>query len=135
MPKGLPPLKQASAALRKVSRFQSSALGGLPAGYIACTSIPAYFLNKSMREQGPLIWLPIEKGTACHLPLSVPRYWAALLTLPLVAMICFITSSIGSSNSVWACGHQVGIARMSWPDLAWASAEMVISFLRPLLVM
>ena len=41
MPNGLPPFWQASAALRKVSSVQSSALGGAPAGYIACTSIPA----------------------------------------------------------------------------------------------
>src|ERR1700744_3652164 len=57
MPKGLPPLKQASAAFRKVSNVQSSALGGLPAGYIACTSMLANFFIRSMREQGPLIWL------------------------------------------------------------------------------
>ena len=88
-----------------------------------------------MREQGPLIWLPMQKGTACHLPLSWPRYSTVPLTAPFAAMSCFITSFIGSSSSVWACGHQVGIARMSWPDLAWASAAIVISFLRPLLVM
>ncbi len=47
---------------------QSSALGGLPAGYIAWTSMSAYFFIRSMREQGPLIWLPTQAGTPSHLP-------------------------------------------------------------------
>ena len=41
-----------------------------------------------MREQGPLIWLPMQKGTACHLPFSWPRY----STVPLTAPFCAIKS-------------------------------------------
>ena len=40
-------------------------------------------------------------------------------------------SLTGSSCSELACGHQVGIARMSWPDFACASAAMVTRFLLP----
>ena len=43
MPNGWPPLWQASAAFRKVSKVQSSALGASPAGYIAWMSMPACF--------------------------------------------------------------------------------------------
>src|SRR5258708_14194928 len=82
MPNGLPPLWQASAALRKVSRFQSSALGGAPAGYIAWMSMPACFFRRSMREQGPLIWLPTVAGMASHLPPTLPRYSTVPLTAP-----------------------------------------------------
>ena len=64
-------LWQASAALRKVSSVQLSALGALPAGYIACTSMPACCFIRSMREHGPLIWLPTVAGTASHWPLSL----------------------------------------------------------------
>ena len=64
MPKGTPALWQASAALRKVSRVQFSAFGALPAGYIACTSMPACCFIRSMREHGPLIWLPTVAGHA-----------------------------------------------------------------------
>ena len=42
MPNGWPPLWQASAALRKVSKVQLSAFGASPAGYIALMSRPAY---------------------------------------------------------------------------------------------
>ena len=59
---------QASAAFRNVSVVQLSAFGGAPAGYIACTSMPACFFIRSMREQGPLIWLPTQAGTPSHLP-------------------------------------------------------------------
>ena len=59
MPNGMPALWQASAAFRKVSSVQASALGGAPAGYIAWTSMPACCFIRSMREHGPLIWLPI----------------------------------------------------------------------------
>src|SRR5258708_26860994 len=85
IPNGKPPFWQASAALRNVSVVQLSALGGAPAGYIAWTSILAYFFIRSMREQGPLIWLPIVAGTpspfspalprACTLPLTAPSFF------------------------------------------------------------
>src|SRR3979490_2055066 len=134
MPKGKPPLWQASAALRKVSVVQLSALGGLPAGYISCTSMPAYFFIRSMREQGPLIWLPIQVGTPSHLSPALPRYWTVPFTAPFSLMRGSTTSFIGSSKSACACGHQVAIARISWPDFAWASAASVFSFFLPLLV-
>src|ERR1700733_4162321 len=124
IPNGNPPLWQASAAFRKASVVQLSALGGLPAGYISCTSIPAYFFIRSIREQGPLIWLPIQAGTPSHLSPALPRY----CTVPLTAPFCWIsgstTSFIGSSRSACPCGHQVGIAKISWPDFACASAEI-----------
>ena len=46
----------------------------LPAGYISCTSMPACFFSRSIREQGPLIWLPIQAGTPSHLSPALPRY-------------------------------------------------------------
>src|SRR5678815_5479347 len=55
IPKGKPPLWQASAALRNASSVQLSAFGGLPAGYIATTSMPACFCIRSMREHGPCL--------------------------------------------------------------------------------
>src|SRR5438034_1271675 len=83
--------------------------GIAPAGYISCTSMLAYFFIKSMREQGPLIWLPMQAGTPSHLPSSWPRY----LTVPLTSPFCLISGSMmsltGSSRSELACGHQVGI--------------------------
>src|SRR5439155_22979033 len=45
MPNGKPALWQASAALSMASSVQASAFGGEPAGYIACTSIPACFFR------------------------------------------------------------------------------------------
>ena len=51
----------------------ASAFGASPAGYIACTSMPACFFIKSMREQGPLIWLPTQAGTPSHLSPDLPR--------------------------------------------------------------
>src|ERR1700694_5507948 len=68
VPNGKPPLWQASAALRNVSVVQLSALGGLPAGYIAWTSILVNFFIRSMGEQGPLIWLPTQAEPPSHLP-------------------------------------------------------------------
>ena len=76
---------QDSAAFRNVSSVQLSAFGGLPAGYIACTSMSAYFFIRSMREQGPLIWLPMLAGTPSHLPFGLAEvsdrvvYFAVLL--------------------------------------------------------
>src|ERR1700730_18868900 len=90
IPNGKPPLWQASAALRNVSVVQLSALGGAPAGYIAWTSTLAYFFIRSMREQGPLIWLPIVAGTPSHLSLALPRY----CTVPLTPPVCLISWSL-----------------------------------------
>src|SRR5450759_2384795 len=77
-PKGLPPLKHFSAADRKVSQvhWSCNALSGLPPapGYILTTSSPAYFLSRSIRPQGPLIWLPFVAGTATQWPSTLPRY-------------------------------------------------------------
>ena len=88
-----------------------------------------------MREHGPLIWLPMVAGTASQVSLFLPRY----STVPLTAPFCLIKGSMmsltGSRFSAWSCGHQVGMARMSWPDLACASAAMVSRFLKPCEVM
>src|SRR5882724_4849344 len=97
--------------------------------------MPAYFFNRSMREQGPLIWLPIQVGAASHLSPSLPRYFTVPLTSPFCLMRGSTTSFIGSSSSDCECGYQVAIAMISCPDLDCASAAIVISFLRPLLVM
>eukprot|EP01085_Mycamoeba_gemmipara_P004003 Mycagemm_TRINITY_DN10246_c0_g1::TRINITY_DN10246_c0_g1_i1::g.4003::m.4003 type:complete len:131 gc:universal TRINITY_DN10246_c0_g1_i1:320-712(+) len=99
MPNGLPPLWQASAAFRKVSTVQSSALGGAPTGYIAWMSMPACFFRRSMREHGPLIWLPTVAGTASHLPPTLPRYSTVPLTSPFSLMSSAIRSSTGTSCS------------------------------------
>src|ERR1700704_6358932 len=135
MPNGTPALWQDSAAFRKGSVVQLSALGGLPAGYISLASIPACFFKRSIREQGPLIWLPIQVGTPSHLSPALPRYSTVPLTAPFCLMSGSTTSFIGSSKSACACGHHVAIARISCPDFAWASAAIVISFFLPLLVM
>src|SRR5262249_19683623 len=82
MPKGKPPLWQASAAFRNVSIVQLSAFGGEPAGYIACTSMLAYFFIRSMREHGGWNWLPLQAGTPSHLPLAWPRYLTVAFTSP-----------------------------------------------------
>ena len=54
---------------------------------------------RSMREHGPLIWLPTVAGTASHLPPTLPRY----STVPFTAPFCLIsgstTSFIGTSCS------------------------------------
>jgi len=73
MPKGTPAFWQASAALSMASSVQASAFGGPPAGYIATTSMPACFFIRSMREQGPLIWLPTVAGTASQRPSARAR--------------------------------------------------------------
>jgi len=49
-----PPFWQASAALRKASYVQASALAGAPAGYMACTSMPASSFIRSMPRARPL---------------------------------------------------------------------------------
>src|SRR5437879_12606559 len=87
MPNGKPPFWQASAAFRNVSSVQLSALGGEPAGYISCTSIPAYFFIRSMRVQGPLIWLPIVAGTPSPLASDWPRYFTVSFPLPFLAVV------------------------------------------------
>src|ERR1041384_2937091 len=98
MPNGWPPLWQASAALSIASSVQASALGGLPAGYIACTSMPASCFIRSMREHGPLIWLPTQVGTATQRPLLCARYSTVGLTLPLILISSAITSSTRSDR-------------------------------------
>src|ERR1700704_666113 len=104
MQKGKPPFVQASAALRNVSVVQLSALGGLPAGYISCTSMPAYFFIRSIREQGPLIWLPIQAGTASHFSPPLPRYLTGPFTSPfsLIAGPTFSLSAHSLTSSVLA---------------------------------
>ena len=67
----------------------ASAFGAAPAGYIAWTSMPACCFIRSMREHGPLIWLPTVAGTATHLPSALPRY----STVPLTSPFCLIRSA------------------------------------------
>src|SRR6202022_2763067 len=135
MPKGKPPLWQASAAFRNVSVVQFSALGGAPAGYIFLTSMLANFFIRSIREQGPLIWLPMQAGTASHLSPALPRYLTVPLTSPFSLMSGSTTSFMGSSRSACACGHHVGIARMLCPDLDCDSEAIASRSLLPWLVM
>src|SRR5262245_11065845 len=131
MPKGKPALWQASAALRKASSVQASAFAGLPAGYIACTSMPAYCFIKSMREQGPLIWLPTVAGTATQLPLILPRYSTVALTLPFCSMSLVMTSSTGSRLRACSAGNHVDMAMTSCPLFRSASAAIVSNNLLP----
>ena len=88
-----------------------------------------------MREHGPLIWLPMVAGTASQWPPALPRYSTVPLTAPFCLISSAMMSSTGSRFLAWSCGHQVGMARMSWPDLACASAAMVSRFLEPCEVM
>src|SRR6266702_3111484 len=125
MPNGKPAFWHASAALRNASSVQFSAFGGAPAGYMACTSMPACCFIRSMREHGPLIWLPIVAGTAIQRPWDLPRYSTVALTAPFCLISGSTMSSTGSSWLAWSDGSQVERARMSWPDLAWASAAIV----------
>src|SRR5258707_1303532 len=111
MPNGTPPLWQASAALRKVSVVQLSALGALPAGYSPRPSLRAFFFIGSVGVLGPLIWLPIQVGTPSLLSPSLPRY----LTVPLPSPFSWIrgstTSFIGPSSPDGEGGHEVAVAR------------------------
>ena len=135
IPKGTPPLWQASAAFRKVSVVQASAFGAEPAGYIALMSMPACCLSRSILEQGPLIWAPTVAGIAIHLPSTLPRYSTVPLTAPCSLIRSAMMSSTGSSILAWSAGNQVDKARMSWPDLACASAAVVSNSLLPCEVM
>src|SRR5262245_10911984 len=54
MPKAKPAFWHASAAFMKVSSVQFSALGGLPAGYIACTFDTGVLLHKVDARAGAL---------------------------------------------------------------------------------
>src|SRR5258708_23679519 len=109
MPKAKPPFLQASAALRNVSVVQLSALGGAPAGYISCTSMPAYFFIRSIREQGPLIWLPIQAGTPHHLFPAFPRYFTMPFPPPLFLLSRSLVSFTRSPHSAPLCRHLIGL--------------------------
>ena len=100
-------------AWRYNAEHSYSAFGSEPAGYMACTSILASFFIRSMREQGPLIWLPTVAGTASHLSPCLPRYFTVLLTSPFSLISGSMMSFTGSMLSAYACGHHVGMARMS----------------------
>ena len=97
--------------------------------------MPACCFMRSMREQGPLIWLPTVAGTATQLPLILPRYSTVSLTLPFCLMSSAMMSSTGSRLRACSLGSQVDMAMMSWPDLACASAAMVSRSLLPCEVM
>ena len=136
-PKGLPALNAFSAATTKLSQVQFSAslVGGLPAGYIACTSMPHCDLSRSMRAQGGFTCVPVTAGTPSQWPSLLPRYSIAGDTLP----FCFsrppITSSSGSRLFASESGYHARNCRMSWPDCACDSAVAVIMILLPCEVM
>src|SRR2546423_8222911 len=69
-PKGLPALNAFSAATTKLSQVQWSAslVGGLPAGYIACTSMQHCDLSRSLRAQGGLTCVPFSAVLPSHRP-------------------------------------------------------------------
>src|SRR5438046_10352638 len=136
-PKGLPALNAFSAATTKWSQVQCSAslVGGLPAGYIACTSMPHCDLSRSMRAQGGFTCVPVTAGTPSQWPSLLPRYSIAGDTLP----FCFsrppITSSSGSRLFASESGYHARNCRTSWPDCACDSAVAVIMSLLPCEVM
>ena len=70
-------------------------------------------LNRSMRAQGPLIWLPGVVGTAIQWPLLLARYSISGETAPFLSISAFITSSTGSSS----------FALSSLDSFFWAKAE------------
>src|SRR5437016_11982920 len=94
-PKGLPALNAFSAATTKLSQVQFSAslVGGLPAGYIACTSMPHCNLSRSMRAQGGFTCVPVTAGTPSQWPSLLPRYSIAGDTLPVWLSMLLSTSS------------------------------------------
>jgi len=134
-PNGTPALAHFSAATRNVSQVQLSALGGAPAGYMACTSIPACCFMRSMREQGGLSALMTAHGTATHLPFTLPRYSAVRFGAPLVFTRSAMTSSTGSSSLAWSEAAQPVKTSMSWPARAAASAATVSWCFAPIVVM
>lgn len=54
---------------------------------------------RSMREHGPLIWLPTVAGTANHLPSTLPRYSTVTFTAPFYLINGSMTSFMGTSKS------------------------------------
>ena len=75
--------------------------------------MPAYFFIRSMREQGPLIWLPMLAGTASHLPLSLAEIFHRAVDFAVLLMSGVHDVVHGLEQFGMACGHQVVIARMS----------------------
>src|SRR5713101_335075 len=138
MPNGYPALAHFSAAAKNPSQVHASASassGGAPAGYIRVTSSPTNCLKWSMRAHGisPVVWTPV--GTAIQWPFCLPIYSEPSSNLP-CSLISKVTSSLtGSRLSAWAATYQSDICRMSWPDLACASAVAVSASLSPWLVM
>ena len=61
--------------------------------------LPAKSFIRSMREHGPLIWLPTVAGTASHLPLTLPRYSTVALTAPFALINGSMMSFTGTSCS------------------------------------
>ena len=78
----------------------------------------AYFFIRSMREQGPLIWLPIQCGNAEPLALTWPRYFDRVVYLAVLLDDRLHDVVDGLKQFGIGVGRQVVIARMSWPDFA-----------------
>ena len=106
-----------------------------PAGYIACTSMPACCFIRSMREHGPLIWLPTRAGTATQRPSDLRQILDGRfdLAVELDQLGHDVVDRLQAIGMVG--GSQLGKAKMSWPDRACASAAMVSRFLLPCEVM
>jgi hypothetical protein len=134
MPNGRRPcgrLRPPSGSCRDSS---SSAFGALPAGYSAWMSMPACCFSRSMREHGPLIWLPAVAGTASHLPPGTAEILDRAVDRA-VLLDQVLHDVVDRLEQLRVLGRQPGrdSARMSWPDFAWASAaigEQVLVALR-----
>src|SRR5262249_15801596 len=73
-PNAYPALCSFCAAVEKVSQVQSAtpAAGSAPAGYMACTSMPACSFSRSNRVQHGRVRLPRVDGTTTQCPLTFP---------------------------------------------------------------
>ena len=125
MPNGKPPFLQASAALRKVLGVPVTAFGRLPPDDFLHVDAREFFHQVRSREQGPLIWLPIQAGTPSHLSPALPRY----CTVPFTSPFCLISGSMMSFTGKNAI-QLVHEATMSAsrgcrrPDFAWPSVDV-----------
>src|SRR5689334_18886974 len=109
---GLPAFLQASAAARWASQVQPSEalVCSAFAGYMPTTSRPACSFRMLIRPHGPLYCVPLEVGTASHLPLIFAKYSQTWFTWPYWPVNVFITSSTGSRASALLWTSQVGNA-------------------------
>src|SRR5262249_28204090 len=75
--------------------------------------MPASCFMRSMREHGPLIWLPTQVGTATQWPVDLARYSTVGFTVPFNLISSAMMSSTGSRRLTWSAGCQLVINVMT----------------------